>query len=436
MRKKFIKIGFLFFLLFVFPVHASCQTLGELKQEYQNKLNEKAANDSKTQEAKDEIARNEAAVRQAEAQIHAAEKEQHEVEEKIEESNKKIDESNLKIEKSNQKIEELSKEVQGLLLYLQQMQGQNAYVEYVSGASSVTEMIMRIATIEQITDHIQNAMDELEEEVRKLEEEVQKLEEEVKRNEKLKEELIEKQKQLEVEAAKYKQVIQARYQDISNYDKYALDINTQVKSLKTKLDAAEKNCATYAPSKGDAAVINVDCVKKVYNSDGTVVTVDNSEWLKPLNSGIITSEVAYRWGSYHNALDIGGNAEGTPVYAAAAGVVSGKIERYSCGGNMLYIDVVVNGQPYTTYYYHLLRFNVNVGDVVTQDTIIGYVGGGSTASALGGYDNCTFGAHLHFGVANGFYNGYSVPSSKVIVPPGFPNKYLWRFTSRYQMYVG
>ena len=145
--------------------------------------------------------------------------------------------------------------------------------------------------------------------------------------------------------------------------------------------------------------------------------------------------MGYRWGSYHNALDIGGNSEGTPVYAAAAGVVSGKIYRYSCGGNMLYIDVNVGGQAYTTYYYHLLDFNVEIGDVVDQNTVIGWVGGGpSTSSAYGGYDNCTTGAHLHFGVARGYYNGYSVSRSNVITPPGFPNTYGWSFYSRYDMY--
>ena len=111
----------------------------------------------------------------------------------------------------------------------------------------------------------------------------------------------------------------------------------------------------------------------------------------------------------NNALDIGGASpfEGTPVYAAAAGVVSGMIHEYSCGGNMLYINVNVNGEEYTTYYYHLLDFNVSMGDVVTQDTVIGWVGGWSTSTEHGGYDNCTTGSHLHYGVAKGYYNPYT-----------------------------
>ena len=101
---------------------------------------------------------------------------------------------------------------------------------------------------------------------------------------------------------------------------------------------------------------------------------------------------------------------------------------------MLYIDVNVDGKEYTTYYYHLLRFNVSMGQKVDTNTIIGWVGGYSTSSVHGGYDTCTTGAHLHFGVATGYYNGYSIPMSNVITPPGFPNQSGWSFYSRTQMY--
>ncbi len=385
-------------------------TLGELKAQYQAKLDEKASYEAMSEEAKKEIEEKEAAIREVEEDMHASEAEMERIQ--------------ASIDASNQEIEKLTEDAKNVLLYLQQMQGENAYVEYVSGASSMTDLITRIAAVEQISGSIQTTMDNLKKEIE--------------HNEQLKVEEENKQKELEEQAQEYKRVIEARYNDIANYDKYALDIDTQIESLKTKLDSAIKNCELYASDKGDDAIVSVDCVKPPENNNsfgGSGNFVTNDSWLKPLTYGVITSEVGYRWGSYHNALDIGGNAEGTPVYAAAAGVVSGKVERYYCGGNMLYIDVVVNGQAYTTYYYHLLSFAVDIGDVVDQNTIIGYVGGGpSTSSAYGGYDTCTTGAHLHFGVATGFYNGYSVSRSNVITPPGFPNAYGWRFTSRYDMY--
>ena len=52
---------------------------------------------------------------------------------------------------------------------------------------------------------------------------------------------------------------------------------------------------------------------------------------------------------------------------------------------------------------HLLKFasGMYVGKVVTDDTVIGYVGGYSTSKDHGGTDGCTTGAHLHFGMAEG-----------------------------------
>ena len=419
MMKRFVSgiLVFLFLFSSVVPVALASeeeQTLGELKALYQSKLKEKEENDNKSASAKAEIAENQAAIAEAEKEIHVAEGE--------------MEEAQTAIDESNTKISELSFQADYVLRYLQEMQGNNAYVEYVSGASSMTDFVMRVAVVEQLSDKIHSMMDELDAEIKK--------------NEELKAQLEEKKVNLEKQQQSYEATIASRTNDLASYDKYALDIDTQIKSLKSKLDSAETNCALYAASKGDDAIISKDCVKPKpvtppSNSGGSNsgIVITNDSWLKPLVHGRITSEVGYRWGSYHNALDIGGNSEGTPVYAAAAGVVSGKIYRYSCGGNMLYIDVNVGGQAYTTYYYHLLDFNVEIGDVVDQNTVIGWVGGGaSTSSAYGGYDNCTTGAHLHFGVARGYYNGYSVSRSNVITPPGFPNTYGWSFYSRYDMY--
>lgn len=410
MKRRF---GFILVLLFICTmmipsVHAESETLGDLKTTYQNKLNEKAEYEAKSAAAKKEIAENKAALAKAEADIHKAEEDMHAAQEAIDES--------------NEKIKKLSAEAEKLLLYLQQIQGENAYIEYVSGASSMTDLVTRIAAIEQLTNHIQTTMGNLEVEIKK--------------NEDLKKELEARKAELEKKSVEYEATIKARTADAASYDKYALGYDEQIKSAKDRLDTYTTLCAKFAPEKGDSAIINEDCLEKKYDDNGNIISINNSTWYKPLPYGIIMSEVGARWGSYHNALDISGNSpfEGTPVYSAAYGVVSGKISRYSCGGNMLYIDVVMNGEKFTTYYYHLLRFNVDIGDVVTPNTVIGWVGGYSTSTSHGGYDGCTTGAHLHYGVAKGFYNGYSIPRSNVIVPPGFPNQYGWRFYSRTQMY--
>lgn len=397
MKKKISMFLIIFLCLFacIPKVNAADDTLGDLRKNYENLLKQKQENDSKSDAAKKEIAAKEQAIKIAENNLTTARKEEAETQEKINES--------------NERITTLSKEAENVLLYLQQMQGQNAYVEYVTSASSMTDLITRLAGVEQITNHIQTTMNNLKEEI--------------KRNEALKIELQEKQKKLEKEITNYQAAIQKQYSNLEQYDKFALGINEQVTAAKQKYEANKKICQENL-GRTDDDVLLVNCSKVPVNGG----------WLKPLKQGYITSTIGTRWGSYHNALDIGGNSEGTPVYAAAAGIVSGKIPQYRCGGNMLYIDVTVNGKQYTTYYYHLLRFNVNVGDIVDQNTIIGYVGGGrSTSSAYGGYDYCTTGAHLHFGVATGWFTG-TISRSKVITPPGFPNREGYRFYSRTDYY--
>lgn len=400
MMKKILRITLIIILLvtpLVIPIrtNAAEETLGDLRRNYEALLKQKQDNDSKSEQAKKDIAAKEQAIKQAEANLTSARKEEAETQEKINES--------------NEKIAELTKTAENVLMYLQQMQSQNAYVKYVSGASTVTDLITRLAALEQLSDHIQTTM--------------KNLEEEIKRNEALKIELQEKQKALENQIVTYQEAIKKQYSNIESYDKFALGINEQVEVARAKYEANKKTCQNNLGRSDDSVIIS-QCSKVPVNSG----------WLKPLRQGYVTSTIGTRWGSYHNALDIGGNAEGTPVYAAAAGTVSGKISQYKCGGNMLYIDVVVNGQKYTTYYYHLLRFNVNVGDIVDQNTIIGWVGGGrSTSSAYGGYDTCTTGAHLHYGVAKGWFTG-TINRANVITPPGFPNREGYRFYSRMDYY--
>ena len=135
---------------------AVAETLGDLRREYESLLSEKNSYDQKTEEAKAEIARKQAAIKEAEEEITIAEDE--------------YDAAELAIIESNEKIASLEEETKKVLLYMQQMQGQNAYVEYVSGASSMTELIMRVEAVNQVTAYIQDTTKNLEEEIKKNEE--------------------------------------------------------------------------------------------------------------------------------------------------------------------------------------------------------------------------------------------------------------------------
>ena len=379
------------------PVNAAKdpQTLGDLKNELAALKKKKSDNDANQKYTQAQIQAREEAIRNAEYEITKAQSD--------------MEEAEAKIEESNNKINSLKEETKKMLIFLQQMKSQNEYLEYISGASSMTDLVMRIQAVEQITSYNQDFLN--------------KLEALIKENEALKVELTQKQKDLEVKISNYQATIKSLYGNLESYDKFALDIDTQIKTMQSQVNAYVKLCANSSKSYlGDNELLS-DCTNVPYNAG----------WLKPLNSGKTTSTIGSRWGSYHNALDIGGNREGTPVYAAAACTFSGIIWRYRCGGNMVYINVTVGGKKYTTYYYHLLTVNVSYGQTVTQNTIIGTVGGSSTAKSNGGYDGCTTGAHLHYGVANGYYTG-TIARANVITPPGFPNSKGYSFKSRTDYY--
>lgn len=377
-------------------------TLGDYRKNYEELLAEKRKNDNKSEQAKQEIREKEAAISQARSDLTEAEAAE--------------EETQIKINESNQAIVENKKESEKVLVYMQQVQNKNAYIEYVTGSSSMTELVTRIEAIKQVSDYIQVTLNNLETEIAK--------------NEQLKKELEEKQKELTGKIGSYQAAVSKLNNDIDMIAELNEGIDKQVETARDQYETNRATCIKEIGRGTDDVVVST-CSKIPYNG----------QWLHPLTKGVITSKVGYRTDpitgkpySFHSGIDIG-VAEGTPVYASAAGKVSGIIYRSNCGGNKVYIDVTVNGKKYTTYYVHLLRYTVKIGDIVTQNTIIGYSGGGSTARINGGYDGCTTGPHLHYGVQNGWYTGSIKANNILIPPPGMKNAIGWRFNSRYDLYV-
>lgn len=101
--------------------------------------------------------------------------------------------------------------------------------------------------------------------------------------------------------------------------------------------------------------------------------------VKPVE-GTITSRFGSRSRGLHTGLDIA-NSKGTPIKAAATGVVTYAGYKGSYG----YLVVVSHGNGIETYYAHCSRLYVNAGDTVSQGAVIAAVG--STGNSTG--------PHLH-----------------------------------------
>ncbi|GGA46006.1 hypothetical protein GCM10007416_18960 [Kroppenstedtia guangzhouensis] len=100
-------------------------------------------------------------------------------------------------------------------------------------------------------------------------------------------------------------------------------------------------------------------------------------------TGQITSRFGLRHGKMHTGIDIW-NERGaqTPIQPARDGTVV----RAGWGGNYGNLVVVDHGGGWTTYYAHLSRISVSIGQRVTRKSEIGHMG--TTGNSTG--------VHLHF----------------------------------------
>jgi murein DD-endopeptidase MepM/ murein hydrolase activator NlpD len=109
----------------------------------------------------------------------------------------------------------------------------------------------------------------------------------------------------------------------------------------------------------------------------------------PVEAGYYSSNFGYRIdpftgkNSFHTGVDFVA-PPGTPVYAAAGGVISAA-EFHSEYGNMVDVD---HDNGLTTRYGHLSKYKIKLGDVVLKGQLLGEVG--TTGR--------TTGPHLHFEV--------------------------------------
>lgn len=164
---------------------------------------------------------------------------------------------------------------------------------------------------------------------------------------------------------------------------------------------AESSTMPSAPLSFPELARQLDFLSKVVEDRGdrlglldSILTQDNIDKqllpsVMPVASGVFTSNFGWRLdpfnghNSFHEGIDFMA-APGTPVLAAAAGVVV-TAEYHPQYGNMLEVD---HGNGLVTLYAHCSRLRAKVGDVVMKGAIIGEVGSSGRAT----------GPHLHFEV--------------------------------------
>lgn len=336
------------------------------------------------------------------SEINTLNKEINDINASIASAQTNITKAQKEIEESYKKIDDKKKETDDLLKFLQVTSGSNTYLEYLFASENYTDFIYRYAIVSQMSGYNNSLMEELEVLINDLEAKKITLAEEEKKLEGKRQTVNDKRNVLRANLSELTEEGTTIEQDIADLKK---DI-AYYKKLGCSNSQDISTCTAQPKARG---------------------------WSFPLKSGCVSSEyTTYRtdWGvgSAHYGIDLACNAEGTSVYSAAPGTVARIVNRSSCGGNMVFIYHNVNGVKYTSVYMHLLTINTTKGAVVTENTVIGTVGGGSTDINRGGYDACTGGSHLHFGLASGNvsigFNAYAFNPRNVY---NFPQMYAGYF---------
>lgn len=372
--KKFTVILMIIAMIFVSSIPMSKTDVIEAKtlRDYKNELNAlKEKYESGEQEKKlteEQIAKKRANISSINDEIN-----------KIEQDTKNL---TSEIEKLNEDIVKKQDEIKKIINYYQVSNGESAYLEYIFKATDFTDLIYRLAIAEQLSKYNNDLVNEY----HKM----------IDENEKKKEELANKKvslnnKQNELE------------KELLSLDTQLGEILEENISTKEEIESIENTLKTYEELYDCNLDEDLDeCEARIRNSS---VLPPGTKFYRPVTSGRVSANYGwyYPWGTktWHYGMDISQTGHGANVYAMANGRVSYITRKASCGGNMLYIEHNVDGVNYTTGYFHLASIEVNVGDIVTYNTVVGKVGGSPSIET---WDRCSTGTHLHIQFGYGHYD--------------------------------
>lgn len=326
----------------------------------------------------------------------------------------------LDIEIANQEIDDLEKDIEALQEKIKQRDallreraraiqtgGTVSYIDVLLGANSFVDFIDRFSAVSTLMDADRQIMREQKEDQEKLE--IQKAEliakkENLEANkaelEKLKAHLVQKKKEknklvddLEKEEARLHDQKEQLETHIHETIELSKETEAQMKKEQDRLlEIARKKALEKA-----AAKKKQQQQSSVSAGSGNLPTVSAGTWTRPaagrFTSGFGRRDIGPIGSKNHLGVDIA-NSIGTPVIAAADGVVSyvGTMNGY---GKLVMVTHSLDGAQFTTVYAHLSGFTSSVGDVVSK---------GDQIARMGNTGNST-GPHLHFEIHVGEWNG-------------------------------
>lgn len=205
---------------------------------------------------------------------------------------------------------------------------------------------------------------------------------------------------------------ESQYKTVTEYDsnmlrgekKVVTEGQNGINRMTMKMRTVNGEIATVVPVTSEVITPSVDKVVKVGTKvvgGGSYAPIVVGDWAWPtISKYYISSYFGWRWGKIHEAIDIAGSGEGSPIYAAGDGTAV--VARWN-GGSLGNYVTINHHNGYYTIYGHMRNLTVTQGQTVKKGQQIGTMG--STGFVTG--------THLHFGV---YLNGMPYAGGTPIDP--------------------
>lgn len=282
--------------------------------------------------------------------------------------------------------------------------GKISYWSILFKASSFSDLLSRIDSIQEVAKADQRMLEELEAVSEAIQADREALEQELKAQEAIKQELAMMEQELQVQRAEADALLLALAEEYNNltdeylaFEEREAAMQAEILEMQAAYDAAlsaEEAARLAAMNQNNAAGGSGGAVSS--NGGAGSSGGASSGFSSPLNYIYVTCAFGPRihplWGtkSNHTGVDLAGS-QGDPIYAIASGTVTSAYYNDAYGYNV----AISHGGGYGSMYAHMTNYIVSPGQYVSQGQVIGYVGATGWST----------GPHLHFEI---YVNGAPV----------------------------
>lgn len=316
------------------------------------------------------------------AQIETYETQIAQLDTQINEANAKIKESEQKLAENEKEYERKQENFKKRLVAVYEA-GETTYLDFLLNSSSLVDFISNYYLVSEVAE-----MD------KKLIEGLEKQKQEIENAKKQ----IEDSKQQLTTAKASKEGMATQLKNSKNEkNKYVSQLSEQEKELEKEIQELKQANARIANEIKIAEEKYKKELEELQNSSSGGGSTGAGYFMRPVNGGYISARAYYSSGRFHGALDYAVSS-GTPVYAAADGVVMLTANLTTSYGTHV---VIRHANGMQTYYAHGTygTICVSAGQTVKKGQKI--MNSGNSGNSQG--------PHLHFEVRKApySYNGYA-----------------------------